>query len=61
MKLLKKNSGKLEHKGSAWWRNSRAVGLALSIHLTPRRKGDIERPKSGVRHVIPNMGHYEEK
>jgi hypothetical protein len=31
------------------------------IHLIPRRRGDAERPKGGVRHVIPNMGHYEEK
>jgi diadenosine tetraphosphate (Ap4A) HIT family hydrolase len=29
------------------------------IHLIPRRRGDVERPKGGVRHVIPNMGHYE--
>jgi len=31
------------------------------IHLIPRRKGDVERPKGGVRHVIPNKGHYEER
>lgn len=27
-------------------------------HLIPRRKGDVEKPKGGVRHVIPNMGYY---
>ena len=31
------------------------------IHLIPRRKGDVVSPKGGVRHVIPNKGHYEEK
>jgi diadenosine tetraphosphate (Ap4A) HIT family hydrolase/5-methylcytosine-specific restriction endonuclease McrA len=31
------------------------------VHLIPRRKGDVESPKGGVRHVIPNMGHYESK
>ncbi len=30
-------------------------------HLIPRRKGDVEFPKGGVRHVIPNKGHYEVK
>ena len=29
------------------------------IHLIPRRRGDVGRPKGGVRHVNPNMGHYE--
>ena len=29
------------------------------IHLIPRRRGDVERPKGGVRHVIPNKGHYQ--
>jgi hypothetical protein len=29
--------------------------------LIPRRKGDVESPKGGVRHVIPNKGHYEDK
>jgi diadenosine tetraphosphate (Ap4A) HIT family hydrolase len=31
------------------------------VHLIPRRKGDVDSPKGGVRHVIPNKGHYEEK
>jgi len=31
------------------------------IHLIPRRRGDVERPKGGVRHVIPNKGHYEDR
>jgi len=27
-------------------------------HLIPRRKGDVEAPRGGVRHVIPNKGYY---
>ena len=27
-------------------------------HLIPRRKGDVEKPRGGVRHVIPNKGYY---
>ena len=28
------------------------------VHLIPRRKGDMEDPKGGVRHVIPSKGNY---
>jgi diadenosine tetraphosphate (Ap4A) HIT family hydrolase len=28
------------------------------IHLIPRRKGDVENPRGGVRHMIPNKGFY---
>jgi diadenosine tetraphosphate (Ap4A) HIT family hydrolase/5-methylcytosine-specific restriction endonuclease McrA len=28
------------------------------IHLIPRRKGDVERPRGGVRHLIPGKGEY---
>ena len=28
------------------------------IHLIPRRKGDAEEPRGGVRHVIPGKGFY---
>ena len=28
------------------------------IHLIPRRAGDVENPKGGVRGVIPNMQKY---
>ena len=28
------------------------------IHLIPRRKGDVEDPRGGVRHVIPEKGNY---
>ena len=30
------------------------------VHLIPRRKGDVEFPKGGVRHVIPFKGNYED-
>jgi len=28
------------------------------IHLMPRRKGDVENPRGGVRHTIPGKGFY---
>lgn len=28
------------------------------IHLIPRRAGDVEKPRGGVRHVIPGKGSY---
>lgn len=31
------------------------------VHLIPRRKGDVENPRGGVRHVIPGKGYYQEK
>jgi diadenosine tetraphosphate (Ap4A) HIT family hydrolase len=29
-------------------------------HLIPRRKGDVSSPRGGIRHVIPDKGHYQE-
>jgi|TARA_B110000503_G_scaffold5510_1_gene7614 ATP adenylyltransferase len=29
------------------------------VHLIPRRKGDMEDPRGGVRHVIPERGNYK--
>lgn len=31
------------------------------VHLIPRRKGDVENPRGGVRHIIAGKGHYEDK
>ena len=28
------------------------------IHLIPRRTGDVENPRGGVRHTIPGKGYY---
>jgi len=28
------------------------------VHLIPRRVGDVEKPRGGVRHLIPGKGHY---
>jgi ATP adenylyltransferase len=28
------------------------------IHLIPRRKGDVENPRGGVRHIISGRGYY---
>lgn len=29
------------------------------VHLIPRREGDVENPRGGIRHVIPNKGFYK--
>ena len=29
------------------------------VHLIPRRRGDVENPRGGVRHVIAGKGFYE--
>jgi ATP adenylyltransferase len=29
------------------------------LHLIPRRLGDVESPRGGVRHIIPGKGHYK--
>ena len=29
------------------------------IHLIPRREGDVEDPRGGIRHVIPGKGYYK--
>lgn len=29
------------------------------IHLIPRRRGDVENPRGGVRHLIPGKGFYQ--
>ena len=29
------------------------------IHFIPRRKGDMDDPRGGVRHVIPEKGNYK--
>jgi diadenosine tetraphosphate (Ap4A) HIT family hydrolase len=30
----------------------------LHVHVIPRRHGDVEDPRGGVRHVIPTKGNY---
>jgi diadenosine tetraphosphate (Ap4A) HIT family hydrolase len=30
----------------------------VHVHLIPRRKGDVENPRGGIRHLIPNKGNY---
>ncbi len=31
------------------------------VHLIPRRRGDVENPRGGVRHIIADKGFYEDK
>ena len=28
------------------------------IHLIPRRTGDVDNPRGGIRNIIPGMGNY---
>ena len=28
------------------------------VHLIPRRRGDVENPRGGVRHIIAGKGFY---
>lgn len=30
----------------------------LHIHIIPRYKGDVENPRGGIRHIIPDKGYY---
>ena len=32
--------------------------LHCHIHLIPRRIGDVENPRGGIRHLIPGKGYY---
>ena len=32
--------------------------LHCHTHLIPRRDGDVENPRGGVRYVIPEKGNY---
>jgi len=31
------------------------------VHLIPRRKGDVDNPRGGVRHLIASKGFYEDR
>lgn len=31
------------------------------VHLIPRRSGDVENPRGGIRHLIPGKGNYDDK
>lgn len=28
------------------------------VHVIPRRKGDVEKPRGGIRHLMPGKGDY---
>ena len=44
-----------------WMNNGELAGQTIfhcHIHLIPRREGDVENPRGGVRGVIPNKQEY---
>jgi diadenosine tetraphosphate (Ap4A) HIT family hydrolase len=44
--------------GINWGEAAGQTVMYPHIHLIPRRKGDMEDPRGGVRHVIPEKGNY---
>ena len=44
------------------WNCGEAAGQTIfhaHVHLIPRRQGDVENHRGGVRHLIPGKGHYQ--
>jgi diadenosine tetraphosphate (Ap4A) HIT family hydrolase len=62
--LCKKDILELDHSVKAFNIGVNSGSLAgqtvfhCHIHLIPRREGDVENPRGGVRHVIPGKGYY---
>jgi len=43
------------------WNCGEAAGQTIfhtHVHLIPRRDGDVENPRGGVRHTVPGKGYY---
>lgn len=51
------NSGLLERSGSVLYSGGQTI-MRCHIHLIPRRSGDMEDPRGGVRGVIPGKQSY---
>lgn len=65
--LLKKRKEQLEESDTSisgfniGMNSGASAGQTLfhcHVHLIPRRVGDVENPRGGVRHVIPSKGNY---
>jgi diadenosine tetraphosphate (Ap4A) HIT family hydrolase len=44
--------------GMNWGEAAGQTVMYPHVHLIPRRTGDMEDPRGGVRHVIPEKGNY---
>jgi len=65
--LLNEEKSKIEQRDSTvvgfniGMNNGEVAGQTIfhcHIHLIPRRTGDVENPRGGVRHIIPGKGYY---
>ena len=45
--------------GLNWGESAGQTVMYPHVHLIPRRTGDMEDPRGGVRHVIPEKGNYK--
>lgn len=45
--------------GMNWGTAAGQTVMYPHVHLIPRRKGDVEDPRGGVRHIIPGKGNYK--
>ena len=59
-KLIKEGDPEVEGFNIGW-NCGEVAGQTIfhaHVHLIPRRKGDVENPRGGVRYVFPDKGNY---
>ena len=66
--LLKSQQEKIEAEDKSvegfniGWNCGEVAGQTVfhaHVHLIPRRKGDVENPRGGVRHLMPGKGNWQ--
>lgn len=62
--LLREAAAKAESDGyNVGINQGKAAGQTIAqlhFHMIPRRSGDTQNPRGGIRHVIPGRGDYQE-
>ncbi|MDG1854549.1 MAG: HIT family protein [Verrucomicrobiales bacterium] len=59
-KLIKEGDPEVEGFNIGW-NCGEVAGQTIfhaHVHLIPRRKGDVENPRGGVRYIFPDKGNY---